>query len=89
MPMIRVPIGVDGPLIELGIWLARALAHALVARELAVHGGEWTSEVRGIGNRLLPLQWSAIWSRGIDADSSLVSVTAEIDRNAKAHDLGA
>lgn len=32
MPLIRVPIGMDGPVIDLGIWLARALAHALVAR---------------------------------------------------------
>jgi hypothetical protein len=32
MPLIRVPIGVDGPVIDLGIWTARALAHALVAQ---------------------------------------------------------
>ena len=32
MPLIRVPIGSDGPVIDLGIWLARALAHSLVAR---------------------------------------------------------
>jgi hypothetical protein len=32
MPLIRVPLGLDGPVIDLGIWLARALAHALVAR---------------------------------------------------------
>jgi predicted aspartyl protease len=32
MPVIRVPIGLDGPVIDLGIWLARALAHAFVAR---------------------------------------------------------
>lgn len=36
MPLIRVPIGVDGPVIDLGIWLARALAHALVAQGKAV-----------------------------------------------------
>jgi hypothetical protein len=29
MLLIRVPIGRDGPVIDLGIWLARALAHAL------------------------------------------------------------
>jgi hypothetical protein len=32
MPLIRVPIGVDGPVIDLGIWPARALTHALVAQ---------------------------------------------------------
>jgi hypothetical protein len=32
MPLIRVPIGPDGPVVDLGIWLARALAHALVSR---------------------------------------------------------
>lgn len=32
MPLIRVPIGLDGPVIDLGIWSPRALAHALVAR---------------------------------------------------------
>jgi len=36
MPLIRVPIGVDGPVIDLGIWMARAIAHALVARGLVV-----------------------------------------------------
>lgn len=30
MPRIRVPIGVDGPLIELGFWIGRAAAHALI-----------------------------------------------------------
>jgi predicted aspartyl protease len=32
MPLIRVPIGVDGPVIDLGIWMARPLAHAMVAQ---------------------------------------------------------
>ena len=32
MALIRVLIGADGPVIDLGIWLARALAHALVAQ---------------------------------------------------------
>jgi hypothetical protein len=36
MPLIRVPNGVDGPVIDLGIWTARALAHALVAQGQAV-----------------------------------------------------
>jgi len=36
-PLIRVPIGLDGPVIDLGIWLARALAHALVARDMLAH----------------------------------------------------
>jgi hypothetical protein len=36
MPLIRVPIGVDGPVIDLGIWTARALAHALFARRQVV-----------------------------------------------------
>jgi hypothetical protein len=36
MPRVRVPIGVDGPVIDLGIWMARALAHALVAHGRAV-----------------------------------------------------
>jgi len=36
MALIRVPIGANGPVIDLGIWLARALAHALVARGQAV-----------------------------------------------------
>jgi hypothetical protein len=31
MPLIRVPIGADGPVIDLGIWMARTLAHAFVA----------------------------------------------------------
>ncbi len=36
MALIRVPIGADGPVIDLGIWLARALAHTLVAQGQAV-----------------------------------------------------
>lgn len=32
MPILRVPIGADGPVIDLGIWSARALAHAMVAQ---------------------------------------------------------
>ena len=36
MALIRVPIGAEGPVIDLGIWLARALAHALVAQGQAV-----------------------------------------------------
>ena len=36
MPLIRVPIGVDGPVIDLGIWMARAMAHASIARGLVV-----------------------------------------------------
>jgi len=38
MPLIRVPIGVDGPVIDLGIWLARALAHAFVAQKKQRYG---------------------------------------------------
>lgn len=36
MALIRVAIGADGPVIDLGIRLTRALAHALVARGQAV-----------------------------------------------------
>jgi predicted aspartyl protease len=36
MPLIRVLIGVDGPVIDLGIWMARAMAHAFIARGLVV-----------------------------------------------------
>ncbi len=36
MPLIRVPIGADGPVIDLGIWMARAMAHASIARGLVV-----------------------------------------------------
>jgi hypothetical protein len=36
MALIRVPIGAEGPVIDLGIWLARALSHALVAQGQAV-----------------------------------------------------
>jgi hypothetical protein len=36
MPRIRVPIGKDGPVIDLGIWVARAMAHTLVAQGLVV-----------------------------------------------------
>ncbi len=36
MPLSRVPIGVDGPVIDLGIWMARAMAHASIARGLVV-----------------------------------------------------
>jgi hypothetical protein len=32
MPLIRVPIRADGPVIDLGIWMARAMAHASVAQ---------------------------------------------------------
>jgi hypothetical protein len=31
MPLIRVPIGADGPVIDLGIWIGRAAAHGLIA----------------------------------------------------------
>jgi hypothetical protein len=36
MPRIRVPIGNDGSIIDLGIWVARAVTHILVAQGLAV-----------------------------------------------------
>jgi hypothetical protein len=36
MPLIRVPIGADGPVIDLGIWVGRAAAHALIAHGQAV-----------------------------------------------------
>ena len=36
MPLIRVPIGVDGPVIDLGLWIGRAGAHALVAQRQVV-----------------------------------------------------
>ena len=36
MPRIRVPIGVDGPVIDLGLWIGRAAAHALIAQGQAV-----------------------------------------------------
>ena len=36
MPRIRVPIGNDGPVIALGMWVARAVAHGLVAQGAAV-----------------------------------------------------
>jgi hypothetical protein len=36
MPLIRVPIGIDGPVIDRGIWMARAMAPALVAQGQAV-----------------------------------------------------
>jgi predicted aspartyl protease len=32
MPLIRVPIGADRPVIDLGIWVGRAVAHVLVAQ---------------------------------------------------------
>ena len=36
MPLIRVPIRADGPIIDLGLWTSRALAHALVAQGQSV-----------------------------------------------------
>jgi hypothetical protein len=36
MPLIRVPIGADGPVIDLGVWVGRAEAHGLIARGQAV-----------------------------------------------------
>ena len=36
MPRFRVPIGNDGPVIDLAIWIDRAMAHSLVALGLAV-----------------------------------------------------
>jgi predicted aspartyl protease len=36
MPLLRVPIGVDGPVIELDIWISRVAAHALIAQGQAV-----------------------------------------------------
>lgn len=36
MALIRVPIRPDGPVIDLGIWVGRALAHVLVAQGKAI-----------------------------------------------------
>src|SRR5947209_5080615 len=36
MPRIRLPIGTDGPVVDLAIWVGRAVAHALVAQGQAV-----------------------------------------------------
>jgi hypothetical protein len=36
MALIRVPIGADGPVIDLGIWVGRAAAHGLIARGQAI-----------------------------------------------------
>ena len=32
MPVIRVPIGPDGPVVDLGLWIGRVVAQALIAR---------------------------------------------------------
>jgi hypothetical protein len=36
MPHFRVPIGGDGPVIDLGVWIDRAEAHAMIARGMPV-----------------------------------------------------
>jgi predicted aspartyl protease len=36
MPRLRVPIGSDGPVIDLSIWVGRVVAHALMAQGQAV-----------------------------------------------------
>jgi hypothetical protein len=36
MPVIRVPIGSDGPVVDLVLWIGRAAAHALIAQGRAV-----------------------------------------------------
>jgi hypothetical protein len=36
MPLIRVRIGADGPVVDLGLWVGRAAGHAMVARGQAV-----------------------------------------------------
>ena len=36
MARISVPIGKDGPVIDLGVWVARVMAHAFVAQGLAI-----------------------------------------------------
>ena len=36
MPVLRVPIGSDGPVVDLVLWIGRAAAHALIARGRAV-----------------------------------------------------
>jgi predicted aspartyl protease len=36
MPLLRVPIGVDGPVVDLGIWIGRAAAHLQIAQGQAV-----------------------------------------------------
>ncbi len=32
MPLLRVPIGSDGPVVELVMWIGRSAAHSLVAQ---------------------------------------------------------
>jgi|SRR6516165_8121041 hypothetical protein len=36
MPHLRVPIGGDGPVIDLGVWIDRPGAHAMIAQGAAV-----------------------------------------------------
>jgi hypothetical protein len=36
MPVIRAPIGADGPVIEVGIWVGREAAHGLIAQGVPV-----------------------------------------------------
>lgn len=36
MPILRVPIGVDGPVIDLAVWVGRSVAHGLIAQGQSV-----------------------------------------------------
>ena len=60
MALIRVPIGADGPVIDLGIWLARALAHASVAQGRTVPPPQTIRaliEPERTGPRSTPMPW--------------------------------
>jgi hypothetical protein len=36
MPLIRVAVGVDGPIVDLNLWIGRAEAHTLIAQQQPV-----------------------------------------------------
>jgi hypothetical protein len=36
MPLIRVAMGVDGPIVDLNLWIARSAAHNLIAQRQSV-----------------------------------------------------
>lgn len=75
MPVLRVPIGPDGPVIDLGLWTGRVAAQALIARGRAVPGPQAVRALIDTG-----ADRTAIHPAALQSVQSLPAGTARVRR---------
>jgi hypothetical protein len=77
MPIIRVPIGLDGPVIDLGVWVGRRLAHAMVAQGKPVRSSQTVRALIDTG-----ADRTAIHPNALDLIASIPAGTIRVRRPA-------